>query len=129
MTLTDQQKKEIVENYIRSYNSFDVPGMIADLAEDVIFRNISQGEVSLELRGKNKFKDQAIHAIAYFSERKQTITKWSIDASQVVVDLDYQATLAMDLPNGLKEGGSLQLKGRSIFEFEGSKIIALTDES
>ena len=35
----------------------------------------------------------------------------------------------MDFPNGLKKGQELNLIGKSIFEFDGDKIIKLTDVS
>ena len=45
----NQTRKEIIENYIHSYNSFDIEGMLGDLHEDVKFENISNGQVNLSI--------------------------------------------------------------------------------
>ena len=42
---------------------------------------------------------------------------------------DYQGVLVQELPNGLKAGDTLQLKGKSIFTFADSKAVKLQDES
>lgn len=44
-------------------------------------------------------------------------------------EIDYSATLATDLPNGLKKGHKIELKGKSIFKFLDNKIIELIDIS
>ena len=43
--------------------------------------------------------------------------------------IDYRATVAMELPNGLKPGDTLRLQGKSIFRFDDGKIISIEDIS
>lgn len=48
---------------------------------------------------------------------------------KVEIQIDYEATLAVDLPNGLKAGSKIQLKGKSIFGFLEEKISLIEDYS
>ncbi|WP_298896961.1 nuclear transport factor 2 family protein [uncultured Psychroserpens sp.] len=123
------KQKDIVKNYVASYNNFDVDGMIKDCHHDVIFENTSNGVVDLRTEGLKAFKVQAESAKQYFKERTQTITSWMHKNTTVTIDIDYKAILALDLPNGLKAGDSLELKGQSEFEFLDGKIKKITDKS
>ncbi|HAS8484195.1 TPA: nuclear transport factor 2 family protein, partial [Vibrio vulnificus] len=46
-----------------------------------------------------------------------------------MVNIDYTGTLAIDLPNGLKSGQVLELKGQTYFEFQNGKISHIKDVS
>jgi len=48
---------------------------------------------------------------------------------KVTIDIDYSAILSVDLPNGLKADDALELKGKSVFEFEAGKITYIVDIS
>ncbi len=118
-----------MENYIRAYNRFDVEGMTADLSDNVVFKNISNGETTLELEGLDAFRKQAEFAATLFSEREQTIEKIVFTEAGCEIDIDYQAKLAADLPNGLRAGEKINLKGKSKFRFANGKIIEILDMS
>ena len=124
-----ERQKEIIENYVNSYNNFDINGMTNNLTNNVVFENISNGKVDLRTEGLDAFKKQAESAKQYFKERKQTIKSWEFSESKVTIEIAYKAILAIDLPNGLKEGDTLELKGISNFEFENGKIKNITDKS
>ena len=128
MNMNEEQKK-IIENYVNSYNKLDVNGMTMDLDEKVVFENISNEKVDLRTEGIKDFKQQAESAIKYFEERKQTIESWDFRDNKVFLKIDYKAVLAMDLPNGLKKGDTLKLRGQSEFEFWDGKIIRIADKS
>ncbi|WP_294199365.1 nuclear transport factor 2 family protein [uncultured Chryseobacterium sp.] len=119
----------VIENYISAYNRFDVKGMCRDLSEDILFENISDGNVDMSIKGIENFKKQAEAATAYFSERHQRIESWNFNNHVVTIEISYQATLAIDLPNGMKKGNMLTLKGISEFVFEDHEIISLRDIS
>jgi len=121
--------KTLIKQYVNSYNQFDVDGMIENLHEDIIFENISNGEVSHRTEGREAFQAQAQAALSYFSTRKQTITNWQINGGQVEIEIQYEATLAMDFPNGMKVGDQLNLTGKSTFDLQEGKIVKITDES
>lgn len=121
--------ESIVKNYINAYNNFDVDSMIADMTEAVVFENVAGGEVNMVLNGIEEFRKQAVQAVELFSSRAQTIKSLTHTGNQVKVDIAYYGVLAVDLPNGMKKGDELNLKGRSTFTFAGDKIITLRDES
>ena len=125
----NEQRKQLIENYIKAYNNFNITGMTKDLTENVVFENISNGNLELSTYGIIEFTKQAELAKQCFSERKQTIESWQFDDSKVVVEINYEAILAIDLPNGMKTGDTLKLKGKSEFEFENEKIKSITDKS
>ena len=127
--LTNQQKHTIIENYIQAYNSFDVAGMLSNLHSQVNFKNIANDQVNLELQGIEAFENQANQAKTLFSERQQTITNIQFGEQDVTIQIDYEGTLAQDLPNGLKAGETIKLNGRSVFKFEEDKIIEIQDIS
>lgn len=120
---------EAIEHYIRAYNNFDVEGMCRNLSKAIVFENISGGEVGMHIEGIENFKQQADEATAYFSDRHQNIESWSFNNNTVTVEISYEGTLAIDLPNGMKKGDLLILKGTSEFTFEDDKIVLLKDIS
>ena len=123
------KREEIIRNYIDGYNQFDIDKMVADFDDNIIFENIQNGEPSMSLVGLTAVKLQAEQAKAYFSERTQTIQSFNHIDNRSEIAIGYRAVLAMDFPNGLKKGQELNLSGKSVFEFDGDKIIRLTDIS
>ncbi|MEM9671939.1 MAG: nuclear transport factor 2 family protein [Bacteroidota bacterium] len=121
--------KKIIRGYVAAYNNFDVPGMIRHLSDDIVFQNVSGGEVTLELTGKDAFREQAEQASKLFKSRKQTIDDIQILDNVAEVLINYEGVLAQDLPNGLKAGDLLRLQGKSVFTFLKNKIVKLRDES
>lgn len=121
--------QQLVYSYIRAYNNFDVNAMLAVLHPGIEFKNMADGEVTLRIDGLSAFENQANNALQYFSERQQTITEMHISDEQTEISIDYVATLAVDLPNGLKAGERLVLKGKSIFRFKDDLIISIEDIS
>ena len=123
------EKEQIIKNYIEGYNEFNTEKMTADFSDNVVFENIANGEINMSLNGIKEFKEQAEQAKNYFSSRTQIITTFNHLESKTEIEIDYQAVLAMDFPNGMKKGEELNLKGKSVFEFSGSKISKLSDIS
>lgn len=119
----------IVESYINYYNTFQIDEMADLFTEDCIFQNISNASGSIECRGKEELLKLATQSALLFKERKQSISNWVIGKNKIAVEIDYIATLAHDLPNGLKKGERLELKGVCIYEFEAGKIKRLVDFS
>jgi ketosteroid isomerase-like protein len=127
--MTDTEKKNLVEKYVRAYNNLDVKGMVADLHENIIFKNILNGEVTLELNGIDAFKSQAEQAAALFSEREQKIKNIVFIEDGCRIDIAYQAIIAADMPNGMKAGHKIELNGKSVFRFAEGKISEIYDIS
>ena len=47
---------DVIRNYISAYNSFDIAGMLACLSDDIEFKNIANGEVSVHTKSKAEFE-------------------------------------------------------------------------
>ena len=122
-------REKIINNYIQGYNEFDVDQMVIDFDENIIFKNIQNGETNMTLIGLQEFVKQAEQAKSYFSVRRQTIKSFRYLEDEMEIEIDYFAVLAINLSNGLKEGQALNLKGKTVFKFMGNKISELTDIS
>lgn len=129
IVLICSETKEIIDNYVKAYNSFDVPGMIKLLNKDILFRNVSNGEINMETSGIQEFRKLAEKSAEIFSSRRQTIIECSAIDDKIEVIIDYEGILAVDLPNGFKTGDKMQLKGKSIFRIEDGKIGLIEDYS
>ncbi|WP_254528942.1 MULTISPECIES: nuclear transport factor 2 family protein [unclassified Sphingobacterium] len=123
-------REEIIKNYINGYNSFNTEMMSRDLDENLLFENISNGNVTDSLVGKQEFMNQAEQAKSFFSERHQKITAMEHFENYSEITIEYSAKLSKDLSPELNIGDSIQLDGKSIFEFSPeNKIIVLKDIS
>lgn len=122
-------RENIIQNYIRAYNQFDIDNMFVDFDDRIVFENIQNGVATMSLNGLKALKEQAEQATSYFTERTQSVKSFNHHVNSCEVEIAYHAILALDFPNGLKKGQELSLSGKSIFEFEDGKIIRLTDVS
>ncbi|KAA9005020.1 nuclear transport factor 2 family protein [Paenibacillus spiritus] len=127
--MSPEEIRRIIEKYVKAYNSFDVEGMIQLLHKDIVFRNFSNGELQTVTRGTEAFRELAEQSSQMFSSRRQTLTAYRASGDQAEVQIDYEGRLAIDLPNGLKAGDTLQLKGKSVFEIKEGRIALIQDYS
>jgi len=127
--MKDIEINTLIRNYLDAYNSFDVDGMIKFLDKEVEFRNISKGIVDAETKGIDQFRELAKQSLKIFTQRRQTITQIITHDDRTEIEVDYEGTLAIDLPNGLKAGETIKLKGRSIFRMKNNKLIMIEDYS
>lgn len=124
-----QQRESIIHRYIDAYNRFDVEGMLRDFHPTIVFENVAGGEVNMTLEGIDAFRQQAEDAVQVFSDREQRVEHITFSGDTAEVSIHYRGTLAVDIPDGPQRGDRIELEGRSIFEFEGDKIVRLTDIS
>ncbi|WP_379197458.1 nuclear transport factor 2 family protein [Paenibacillus sp. GCM10012306] len=82
-----------------------------------------------ETRGISEFRELAKKSAEIFSSWCQTVNNYSAIPGKAEVQIDYEAMLSVDLPNGLKKGDRLQLKGKSVFEILEGKISVIEDYS
>lgn len=118
-----------ISAYLRAYDARDVPGMIACLAQDVRFRNISGGAVNAQADGREAFREMAEFGARAFSERAQTVLSAITVADTTLVRIGYRAVVARDLPNGWKAGQNLAFEGASLYRLRDGLIAELIDES
>ncbi|WP_090511542.1 nuclear transport factor 2 family protein [Paenibacillus sp. cl6col] len=129
MSVNRKEEVACIEEYVRVYNSFDIKGMVELLHPDIVFRNVANGEVTIETHGIEPFQQLAQHSAGLFSSRRQTILQYIESDGRIEVDIDYEGSLAVDLPNGLKAGDKIQLTGKTIFTFTNGKISSIEDHS
>ena len=127
--MNDKDKKDLIDKYISSYNVFDIDGMMSVLHSEIEFKNISNGEETANTSGEIEFLKLAEQSKSFFSSRKQTIESFDVTDEQVSVGISYEGVLAVDMPNGLKAGDSINLKGTSVFSFKDGKIRKIIDIS
>ena len=127
--MNHDEKRALIERYIDAYNTFDMEGMLALIHPDVEFRNVAGGEVNAAASGKEEFRRLAEQSAGLFASRKQTVTRFEAKDDRAFIEVDYAGVLAADLPNGMKKGETLRLKGRSEFGFCDGKICEITDIS
>lgn len=120
---------EPVASYIRAYNAIDVAGMLACLSDDVMFQNISDGEVTAEATSKDAFEAMSKMGAEAFSAREQKVIGAITVADTTLVEIAYTAVVAADLPNGWKAGQELAFTGASLFVHRDGKICRLVDQS
>lgn len=103
--------------------------MIACLASNVTFRNVSGGEVTAEASDKQGFEEIANFGVSAFETRHQKVTNAITVAGTTLLEIDYTAVVATDLPNGWTAGQKLAFSGASAFKVKDGKIISIVDES
>lgn len=84
-----EHQKQVIENYIKSYNDFDSSGMTKSLTDNVIFENISNGNLNFRTEWNKEFSKQAESAKQYFKNRKQIIEVWDFNNSKAVLAIEF----------------------------------------
>lgn len=125
--MENQEMKEIVYQYFKAYSEFDVQKMGSFLHDDVEFKNISNGEVTLALNGKTAFIKQAKHAVNLFEKREIMVKSFTFEDEFLDVKLDFMGILAVDVPEDHKKGDKIEMEGRSRLKFSSDKIISIED--
>ncbi len=127
--MKQQEMKDIIDKYIKAYNLFDIDGMLACMHDDVEFKNISGGNINLTTNGIKELRSVAEQAKSIFESRYQKINKYNFENDTASIEIDYEGVLSKDIPNGLKSGERIKLKGKSVFKFKDGKIVSLSDYS
>ena len=127
--MNNEQKEAMIREYVQHYNSFDIDGMVSLLHEEVRFRNVSNGEVTAETSGVESFRKLAKQSASLFKNRCQKVLISCFHEDQLEVEIDYEGTLAEDIPGGPKAGELIKLQGFSRFAFQDGKIFAIEDRS
>ncbi|UHG89779.1 nuclear transport factor 2 family protein [Spirosoma oryzicola] len=121
--------EETIQAYINAYNAKDIPALLALLDDQIFFENISNSSGITQTTSKQAFEQLALQSADYVAERKQVVRFMVVSATAAAVEIDYSATLATDLPNGLKAGDTIRLRGVSIFEMKHKKFTRISDYS
>jgi hypothetical protein len=119
--------KNRIESYINDYNRKDIDAMLVNFADDVIFESVSNTSGVIKVNNKKELSELAFMSVEYFSERRQSVLSWVIDAGQIAIEINYWCKIAKDLPNGKKAGEEMTLRGASFFTFKEGLITRLVD--
>lgn len=125
--MKEKLMKKIVDQYIDSYNKFDLEGMVRNLHKDMIFKNIANDEVTLRLDGKIAFKNQINQAFNLFEKREMKILEQKIGDNIVENKVDFKGVLAVDIPDGPKKNELIKLQYKTVFKFKNGRIISIED--
>ena len=119
--------KQIIDEYIRAYNEFNVDGMLRNVHKDVELKNTANGEVNVQLKGIDVLKQQAEQSVGLFKKREMKIIEQVTTGNTVENKISFKGVIAKDFPDGPKSGELIKLEGKSIFQFEKGKIISIED--
>ena len=119
--------KNRIESYINDYNRKDIDAMLVHFADDVIFESVSNTSGVIKVNNKKELSELAFMSVEYFSERRQSVLSWVIDAEQIAIEINYWCKIAKDLSNGKKAGEEMTLRGASFFTFKEGLITRLVD--
>ncbi len=128
MELLSHMRRQ-VETYVTAYNELDVEGMMSVIHPEIVFENVRSGHVTHAARGSADFRKMVAQTAELFSEREQRVTTWDDGINTLDVEVDYKGRLASDLPNGMRKGQTVEIRGRSEFVFEDGLVIGLRDIS
>jgi hypothetical protein len=115
--------------YLKAYNAKNVSRMLCCFDDACVFENISAGKVTVHTQGKAELEALARKSAEAFSSREQKILTLTGEQGTIVAEIEYRAVLQADLAPDLKAGSLLELRGVSVFEFSGGKIVRLSDYS
>jgi hypothetical protein len=121
--------QELFLGYIKAYNEKDVAGMLQFFDESCIFENISAGKVTVRTTGKLELEALARRSVESSLSREQKILSLTEGPGRIAAEIDYHAVLRAERSPGSKAGSHLAVRGISVCEFSGAKIVRLTDYS
>jgi ketosteroid isomerase-like protein len=121
--------KDLFLGYVKAYNAKDVSAMLAFFDDRCVFENISGGKVTVRTQGKAELEALARRAAQAFASREQKVVSLTEGQGRIVAEIDYHAVLQADLSPEMKAGSRLDLRGISVCEFAGGKIVRLSDYS
>ncbi|MBQ4876516.1 nuclear transport factor 2 family protein [Pseudoalteromonas luteoviolacea] len=127
--MRENENSALINQYIESYNAFNIERMLSLLDDSIVFENEANGAVNVRAEGKLEFENLAKESAKLFSQRNQTVTNLIVNDTTAQINIDYSGVLSVDLPNGMREGDELTVQGKSYFEFKNEKISYIKDVS
>lgn len=121
--------RALIDRYIDAYNRMDVPAMLANIHREVIFENYAAGNLSVRTLGMDELRHLAESSLGLFAARHQTITGYSEVEGTAHVQIFFEGTFAIDLPNGIRAGQRIAMPGRSEFRERDGLLIYIGDHS
>ncbi len=123
------KKQDLIQQYLDAYNAFAVDGMMKAIHEDIVFEHVGDGEVSTNAAGAKAFRELAEQSLKLFTSREMKATKFKLEGDGATATIEFTAVLAEDLENGVPAGETIEMTGRSEFEFRSNLIWRIRDFS
>lgn len=118
----------IIQSYLDAYNRKDVATLMACVADDVVFENVSNSGQSMKIEGRTAFAELAEQAATMFTIRHQAISNAVVDGSRVALEVDWTGTPAIDL-GAMKAGEQVAMRGASFMTIADGKLTRIVDLS
>ena len=119
---------EIVRKYIDAYNRRDVAALLACVADDIVFENISNSSMSMKVEGKAAFAELAERAAIIFTNRRQVISNAVVEGGRVAMEVDWTGIPAVDL-GSMKAGEPIAMRGASFMTVSEGLLTRIVDLS
>jgi steroid delta-isomerase-like uncharacterized protein len=120
---------EVIQKYLAAYNARDVDSLLATITDDVVFENLTNQGEATRTEGRAAFEALARQSAKAFASRRQSVVELVVGGDRVALLVDYEATIATDLPNGWKAGQTIRLRGSSFFRLRDGLIARVIDLS
>lgn len=118
----------IIQSYLDAYNRKDIAALVACVADDVVFENVSNSGQSMKIEGRTAFTELAEQAGTMFTTRHQTISNAVVDGGRVALEVDWTGTPAIDL-GPMKAGEQVAMRGASFMTIADGKLTRIVDLS
>jgi steroid delta-isomerase-like uncharacterized protein len=118
----------IIQSYLDAYNRKDVAALVACVADDVVFENVSNFGQSMKIEGRTAFTELAEQTATMFTTRHQEISNAVVDGSRVAFEVDWTGTPAIDL-GPMKAGEQVAMRGASFMTIADGKLTRIVDLS
>lgn len=119
---------EIILSYIDAYNRKDVAALMACVADNIVFENVSNSGPSMKIEGRTAFEELAEQAAKMFKNRHQTISNAVVDGGRVALEVDWTGTPAVDL-GSMKAGEPIIMRGASFMTVTDGLLTRIVDLS
>lgn len=127
--MSHDHQRALFEQYVSAYNNGDIDAMLSVPHPDMAFEHRAGDQVTASACGLAAFRDLAEQSKELFSQRRQTITTLEVSGEQAFATIDFEAVLAVDLPDGLTAGETLRLSGRSEFSFLDCRTARIAEQT
>jgi hypothetical protein len=121
--------RALIDRYLDAYNRMDVNAMLATMHREVIFENYTGGNLSVRTLGIDELRHLAESSRGLFSGRRQTVTDYREAEGTAYVQIFFEGTFAIDLPNGVRAGQRIAMPGRSEYRECDGLLIYIADHS
>ncbi len=121
--------KDVFLAYLKAYNAKDVSAMLTCFDEACVFENISAGKLTVRTQGKAELEALAKRSAEAFASREQKVLSLTEGEGRIVAEIEYHGILHADPSPEVKAGSRLDLRGVTVCEGVGGRIVRLTDYS